>query len=534
MSADRELRTSTSLRRAVRLGVTVSVALTTWMLVAFSASAESPSPGTVPDPSPSATTPVVPTPGASDNGWLFATPEPSPTEPAASAPPLPTPVAHPDGGGLNGCADCHGAVNDKQAAIVAEWDSSAHAAAGVTCADCHGGDPGSDQITKAMDAGAGYSGTPGRLESVALCGSCHASVERMGVSGLPTDQYAKYWSSVHGQRLLTASDTRVAVCTDCHGAHDVKKVSDPSAKVFALNIPNLCAGCHADAKRMEPYGIPTDQFDIYSKSVHGVALLENKDVRAPSCASCHGSHDAKPPTSSTVVDVCGKCHTATQALYEQSRHSELQAAAPKCWTCHGTHDVSQPSSALFFHPQAPDYSCATCHDLGTHRLRLELSRFADPADRRCDTCHHPESQIYTQIEGISAAVVSAQDAYDAADQTIQSAAGLGMITDDAEAALVSAKTSLIQAQAAVHTTKLTEVAKLASDAKAKAEGATELATSKIDQSVFRRQAMIIVLALILAVVMFLVLTKIRLDRELERAIAESSPPAPFEPLDPGG
>ncbi len=156
----------------------------------------------------------------------------------------------------------------------------------------------------------------------------------------------------------------------------------------------------------------------------------------------------------------------------------------------------------------------------------------DPADRRCDTCHHPDSQIYTQIEGISNAVVSAQDAYDAADRKIASAAGLGMITDDAEAALVGAKTSLIQAQAAVHTTKLTEVADLAGDAKAKAEGATELATAKIDQSVFRRQAMIIVLALILAGVAFLAFTKIRLDRELERAIAESSPPS--EPPDPGG
>jgi hypothetical protein len=194
--------------------------------------------------------------------------------------------------------------------------------------------------------------------------------------------------------------------------------------------------------------------------------------------------------------------------------------------------VSQPSSALFFHAETPDYSCATCHDLDTHRLRLELSRFRDPADRRCDTCHHPDSQIYTQIEGISTAVVSAQDAYDAASQTIESAAGLGMITDDAEAALVGAKTSLIQAQAAVHTTKLTEVAKLADDARTRAEGATELATAKIDQSVFRRQAMIIVLVLIVAGVVFLALTKRRLDRELERAIADAAPPA--RPPDPGG
>ncbi len=144
----------------------------------------------------------------------------------------------------------------------------------------------------------------------------------------------------------------------------------------------------------------------------------------------------------------------------------------------------------------------------------------------------PNSQIYSQIEGISNAVVSAQDAYDAADREIAHAAGLGMITDDAEAALVRAKTSLIQAQAAVHTTKLTQVADLAGDAKAKAAEASDLATAKIDQSVFRRQAMIIVLVLIVAGVVFLALTKRRLDRELERAIAGAPPPR--QPPDPGG
>ena len=108
-------------------------------------------------------------------------------------------------------------MNDKQAAITADWASSVHAQGGVTCADCHGGDPRSDQITVAMDPEGGFVGAPDRPASVGLCGSCHADVERMRASGLPTDQYAKYWSSVHGQRLAGADDTRVAICTDCHG-----------------------------------------------------------------------------------------------------------------------------------------------------------------------------------------------------------------------------------------------------------------------------------------------------------------------------
>ena len=417
--------------------------------------------------------------GMSSTDWLFATPVPTQEAPLIAAPPVPSPVAHPDGGGANGCYDCHSVVNDKQEKIAADWQASVHAEKGVTCADCHGGDPRSDQITVAMSADAGYSPAPDRLTTVGLCGSCHANVERMRASGLATDQYAKYWSSVHGQRLASADDTRVAICTDCHGSHAVKKVSDPSAKVFPLNVPELCSSCHADAARMQPYGIPTDQFAIYSQSVHGKALLEDKDVRAPSCASCHGSHDAKPPTSANVVEVCGKCHTATQDLYQQSRHSQLQAAAPKCWTCHGTHDVSQPGSQLFFHPDEPDYTCTTCHDLTTHTLRLELSRFAaepGPAVRHLPPSR--ASQIYAQIQGISDAVRSAETAYDGASARIDEAARLGMITEDAELGLAQAKTSLIQAEAAVHTTKLKLVADLSADARKKADDALGMAVGE--------------------------------------------------------
>jgi hypothetical protein len=105
-----------------------------------------------------------------------------------------------------------------------------------------------------------------------------------------------------------------------------------------------------------------------------------------------------------------------------------------------------------------------------------------------------------------------------------------MITEDAAVALVGAKTSLIQAQAAVHTTKLPEVARLAGDARTKAEAAMALATAKIDQSVFRREAMIVVLAFIVISIVFLVFTKRRLDRELEpvapRPGRGAGPPGP--------
>jgi hypothetical protein len=268
---------------------------------------------------------------------------------------------------------------------------------------------------------------------------------------------------------------------------------------------------------MAPYGIPTDQYDIYSQSVHGKALLEDGDTRAPSCAACHGSHDAKPPTDATVVNVCGKCHTATEDLFKQSRHAELGVAAPRCWTCHGTHDVSQPSTRLFFHPDPPDYSCDTCHDLQNRTLRIETARFTNEADRRCDTCHHPESDIYAQARAIYDSLDAAQTAFDGAGEKIAEAAALGMIVSDADVTLADAKTSLITAQAAVHTTKLTLVSASAEDARTKAEAAAALAQSKLDESIFRREAMVIVVAILLLNVVALYLVKRWVERRRRAA-----------------
>jgi hypothetical protein len=470
------------------------------------------------DPSPSATALV--SPAASARPTLMPLPSsligptPSPTSPGAAGPPAPSPIVHPSDGSSNSCYDCHKSVDAKQAAITDAWQASAHGKAGVGCADCHGGDPRSDQITVAMSTVANFVGIPSRGQTVGICGSCHSDVNRMRQYQLPTDQFAKYWTSVHGQRLLTAQDTRVAICIDCHGSHDVKKASDPTAAVYPLNVPKLCSSCHSDATLMQPYGIPTDQFTIYSKSVHGLALLVNQDVRAPSCASCHGSHDAKPPTDATVVDVCGKCHTATQALYEQSRHAVVQAVAPKCWTCHGTHDVSATSEAMFFHITPPKFECATCHDPVTQKLHLEPQRFADPQDRRCDTCHHSDSLIYSQVQAIHDKLESAKTAYATAEERIAEAASLGMIVTDADVTLTEAKTSLIQARAAVHTTKLTVVAGLTDVAGTKAGAAEGLAVAKLDESLFRREAMVVIIVLIAINVLALYLVKRRLDRAL--------------------
>ncbi len=158
-----------------------------------------------------------------------ASPSAGPASPSAEPSNLPSPGASLSVAPQNTCYTCHTAIDNTQHDIAQKWKDSVHGQNGIGCADCHGGDPTSDEVTVAMSTAAGFIGKPDRATTVGVCGNCHSDVERMRQYQLPTDQLVKYRASVHGQRLLTAQDTRVAICTDCHGVHDVKKASDPTA-----------------------------------------------------------------------------------------------------------------------------------------------------------------------------------------------------------------------------------------------------------------------------------------------------------------
>ena len=249
-------------------------------------------------------------------------------------------------GEIDQCVTCHLTEEEPGSHLVEDWQAGVHAERGVICASCHGGDPNLADKDAAKLPETGYIGQPERIDIPNLCGSCHADVNQMRQFDLPTDQLAKYRESFHGQRLAEG-DTKVAVCSDCHDGHATLKANDPMASVYQLNVPQLCADCHADEEYMADYPIPTDQFDLYADSVHGIALLEHQDTRAPNCATCHGTHGAAPPGFAEVANVCGSCHDATQNYYTSSAHFSTDPETPRCVTCHGRYDVQPASEAMF-------------------------------------------------------------------------------------------------------------------------------------------------------------------------------------------
>ncbi len=200
------------------------------------------------------------------------------------------------------------------------------------------------------------------INVVKTCARCHSNATyiRAYNPSLPIDQLDKYRTSVHGIKN-SQGDVKVAACSDCHGSHDILSAKDTKSKVYAINIPNTCGECHSNSQYMKEYHIPSDQVKKFSKSVHGVALLEKHDLGAPACNDCHGNHGAVPPNVESISSVCGICHAINASLFSSSPHKKAfdKNKFPECETCHGYHEIVAANDELL--GVSPEAVCSRCH-----------------------------------------------------------------------------------------------------------------------------------------------------------------------------
>jgi predicted CXXCH cytochrome family protein len=68
------------------------------------------------------------------------------------------------------------------------------------------------------------------------CGSCHADLSET------------YTETLHG-KAYTLGYLKAARCSDCHGAHDTRKIDDPDSSVGFKKVVETCQKCHPDANR---------------------------------------------------------------------------------------------------------------------------------------------------------------------------------------------------------------------------------------------------------------------------------------------
>jgi nitrate/TMAO reductase-like tetraheme cytochrome c subunit len=123
------------------------------------------------------------------------------------------------------CIQCHDAEMMKPAfrKIPAEWRQGWHHQNGVSCHDCHGGDP--TDAAMAMSPQRGFVGTPKYQGVPEFCGKCHVGILK------------NYIESGHGKALKASGSG--PNCVTCHGAHDIQK-----ANIDIIN-EQRCSQCHS-------------------------------------------------------------------------------------------------------------------------------------------------------------------------------------------------------------------------------------------------------------------------------------------------
>ncbi|NOZ26582.1 MAG: cytochrome C [Chloroflexi bacterium] len=264
----------------------------------------------------------------------------------------------------------------------------------AVCLGCHSNPslemelPSGEKLSLYVDPEVFGSSVHGRLKQ--KCTACHENisgyphpplfaVDRRDLSiGLYTvcrqcheKQYRDTLDSVHA-RLLAGGDRNAPVCTDCHGYHDVTPPDEPRSK-----IAQTCSKCHSII------------YNQYKESVHGAALMEERNPDVPTCVDCHGVHHMDDPRTAEFrlksPQICANCHTDPERMDKYGISTDVLDTYVADF--HGT-------TVELFVKQAPDHPtnkavCYDCH--GIHDIKKvtdpEATVVKENLLRTCRQCH---------------------------------------------------------------------------------------------------------------------------------------------------
>jgi cytochrome b subunit of formate dehydrogenase len=284
------------------------------------------------------------------------------------------------------CSDCHA---DEQAAYERGLHSKpakGGTAPAATCIDCHGAP---HEILAADDpkSPVNHSNIP------ATCGRCHGQKFLMESNGESAQAFVSYQQSVHGLAIEKGSK-KAAVCTDCHGTHQILRANDPQSPINKFNVPATCGKCHSTVSQ------------TFMASIHGQGLARGNGL-APSCTDCHGIHTIKAhidPNSSVSEQnlartTCARCHEGVRlskefgvpgnrvSSYMDSYHGLAaeggSAVVANCASCHGVHNIlpsSDPRSTI--NRANLDATCGKCHKGVTQKFTLTRVHLEDGSHPR--------------------------------------------------------------------------------------------------------------------------------------------------------
>jgi formate dehydrogenase gamma subunit len=264
-----------------------------------------------------------------------------------------------------GCGACHEEVEKIYRTSVHRLGRLRGDVAAATCADCHQGHhvlASSDTLSVTHHRNIPH-----------MCGECH------GADAVVTSEYVRlpislpnYLASVHGVGWQEGKKT--AVCTDCHGTHDLQNAQNPVSSINRFRVADTCGRCHRTV------------VEAYHKSVHGKAVALGIED-SPTCTSCHDEHLILEPSNPRARsnpdhlarELCGDCHTNAALVSKYGIQSGVvesfldtyhgwaldrgSGLVADCTDCHNDHEIrarQDPGSSI--HPANVTETCGRCHE----------------------------------------------------------------------------------------------------------------------------------------------------------------------------
>ena len=386
----------------------------------------------------------------------------------------------------------------------------------------------------------------------------------------------------HGEQKVAHAASAHAVtlaCVDCHGGdptaqRDKEKSHDPGAgyrgKIPREKVPELCAHCHSDPLRMNPFALPTDQLAHYRASSHGRVLFEKGDTNVAVCIDCHGTHEilaARDPRASTapanLPATCGRCHTDAErmrpyglstdgvARFFKGVHGralrEGRRGAPSCADCHGSHGATPPGvrevvqvcgqchvNTQEHYRKSPHYGskemqCRACHEEqrtgyrgagctachSTHEIREPGDWMYQGSEvGQCGHCHREADDGATELAAaIRDGRQRLQSAMEGTRLAIREAKARGLFLDDEDVYLRESARALVSAQPLAHSMDRDLIERHMQDGLKRHDRTREVIAKK--GTVLRdRRILVVALAAILLLLTALLAAKLRAVRRL--------------------
>jgi nitrate/TMAO reductase-like tetraheme cytochrome c subunit len=223
---------------------------------------------------------------------------------------------------------------------------------------------------------------------------------------------------VHAGLIGGEAEGRSAICTDCHSAHSISRVSGSRifsteekyclnchARGFEMTFRNgesllaradmselkgsvhkslFCSDCHfgfssedhpkRNFRTRRDYTLSSSEicrrchFDKYTKTLESIhfTVLSQGNLKAPVCIDCHGGHAISRAAEDRTASArrCRTCHPDIYDVYAKSVHGSAlmngqNRDVPVCASCHRAHDITD-SHAVEYHERIPQM-CGGCH-----------------------------------------------------------------------------------------------------------------------------------------------------------------------------